>query len=148
MTRRALQGKGGAMRAVASVLFILDVLFSLSALKRYSSDCDTLIFVRYIMATAYLPGRLSRLGYDFFFRLLPVPSRLLLVDIQPETALRRIAHRDHQREMFENLPSLIQARDKTLELAGEDWRIVDNNDDEETSRKRLEAILDGWDRSG
>lgn len=148
MTRRALLGHGKMMRLVASVFFMLDVLLSLSSLKR-SGDChDTVIFVRYVMATAYLPSRLSRRGYAFFSKVLPVPRRKLLVDIDPSIALRRISLRDHGREMFENLPSLIRIRERMLDLAGEAWEVIDNSGTEEDSLSRLRSIMNEWDEGG
>ncbi|MBM4237552.1 MAG: thymidylate kinase, partial [Euryarchaeota archaeon] len=60
ISRRSLQGSGKAMQTMAAVFFLLDVLNSLRLMRRQGSD--VVIFVRYLMATAYLPGRLARIG--------------------------------------------------------------------------------------
>ena len=46
--------------------------------------------------------------------------------------------------MFENLPSLIEVRDKVLSLA-RTWTVLDNNGCETESRQRLDDILAAWD---
>ena len=96
------------------------------------------------MATAYLPDRLASLAYDMFERTLPVPDRLLLVDVEPRSALSRISMRQDGEEMFENLPALIEIREKMLALA-RSWRVLDNNGCEGESRERLKEILSTWD---
>jgi len=146
--RRALEGEGRAMRLLATVFFILDVLDSLRRMRRDSQDFSTIVFVRYLMATAYLPARLAPAGYDFFAKLLPIPERLVLVDVEPELAHRRIMERQHSREMFEDVESLDKVRAKVLGLARMGhWRIVDNNGAEEETRRQLLRALEEWDSS-
>jgi len=144
LSRKALQGKGSLMQLLASVFFLLDVLF---ALKRRCvwRENDTVITVRYLMATAYLPGRLAEAGYMLFHRLLPVPPRLILIDTWPHLALERIASRNHEREMFETLSKLEEVRGKMLSLAGEEWSILENNTSPKESTCRLLTILSSWD---
>lgn len=144
-SRRALQGRGRVMSILAAFFFILDVLFSLRALKRLRGEYQTVIFVRYLMGTAYLPQKLAPVGYVFFRKLLPVPEKLLLVDIDPEVAISRIAERKEHREMFEDLESLVSVRRKILLLAGDEWELVDNSCPEEMSRERVMEILNRWD---
>ncbi len=147
LTRKTLHGKGRILRLVASVFFIGDVLSSLSFLRMDRRRYDTLIYVRYLMATAYLPERYIQLGYDFFAKILPVPKRLLLVDIDPNVALRRIEERKETKEMFEDLESLRKIRRKVLRLASKDWIVIENNVDVDQMPPALEKIIDDWDAS-
>ena len=78
-----------------------------------TGSCDTLIYVRYLMATAYLPEKYIHVGYEFFARILPVPKRLLLVDIDPGVAMRRIEDRNEAKEMFEDVESLRKIRGRS-----------------------------------
>lgn len=144
MSRRSLTAQGKMMRAIATIFFILDVLDSLRHLRRWRKY-DKVIFVRYVMATAYLPGGLHRQGYEFFSKVLPIPPRLLLVDATPECALARIEEREHEREMFENLESLRKVRGKVLELAAHGWKVLDNSGTAERSRAQLADVLSYWD---
>lgn len=146
LSRRALQDRGPLMFAVSTVFYVLDILVSVAKMRTEFSRYDDLVFVRYLMGTAYLPKRFARQGYYVCTKVLPVPKRLLLVDIDPENALRRMARRNDQEEMFENLPSLKECREKILMLS-DDWRVLDNNSDEAVTRKVLEDQLETWDRS-
>jgi len=145
LARKALQGKGGMQRLFASLLFILDVLASVRSLRKDEHRYDTVIFVRYLMATAYLPEKYIQLGYDFFAKLLPVPKRLLLVDIDPKIALRRIENRNETKEMFEDIESLSKIRRKVLKLASKGWTVIENNEDIENAPPRLIGIVEEWD---
>ena len=146
ISRQALQGRGGVKKIVAATFYILDVLISVGKLRGLKSRYQNLVFVRYLMGTAYLPSSLARRGYKFFCKFLPVPERLLLVDIDPEVALTRISSRDDGREMFEDLDSLVKVRNKVMELAAEGWEIVDNSGSQEETRSGVEEIIDRWDR--
>ncbi|HNX47195.1 MAG TPA: thymidylate kinase [Methanomassiliicoccales archaeon] len=144
LSRRSLTSEGKMMRTVATIFFILDVLNSLRRLRGWK-DHDKVIFVRYIMATAYLPTPLYRQGYEFFCKVLPIPERLLLVDVNPECALRRIEEREHEREMFENLRSLEKVRGKVLDLSSRGWKVLDNCGSVENTRSQLKLVLSDWD---
>jgi len=144
LSRRSLVSRGKMMRTVATIFFILDVLDSLRRLRRWRSY-DKVVFVRYVMATAYLPAGLHRQGYEFFCKVLPIPPRLLLVDTTPECALRRIEEREHEREMFENIRSLRKVRGKVLELARHGWKVLDNSGPVEGTRAQLDEVLSFWD---
>lgn len=145
ISRRALQGRGRVLKLVATIFYIFDVLNSVRLLKAIGKRYQTVIFVRYLMGTAYLPEGLAPKGYQFFRKLLPLPSRLLLVDIDPEVALRRIAERDDHLEMFEDLDNLVKIRRKVLLLAGDDWDVVDNGGSEGETKKRVMEVINRWD---
>lgn len=143
LSRRSLTAEGKIMQTMATVFFVLDVLDSVRKLRRWR-DQDKVIFVRYVMATAYLPKGWHRPGYLFFTKVLPMPSRLLLVDAKPECALERIEEREHEREMFENLASLTKVRGKVLDLAKKGWYVLDNSCDIEKARSQLDLVLASW----
>jgi dTMP kinase len=145
LSRRSLQGSGKVMQVLAGMFFMMDVLNSLSIMRHQASKHDNVVFVRYLMATAYLPGRLAKMGYTLFSKLLPVPERLLLVDIDPEVAFRRISARMQKKEMFEDIPHLSQIRERVLSLTDGSWSVIDNSFSEVESRRRLEEILLYWD---
>ena len=144
LSRRFLRGEGKLMYLLSSAFYLLDVLGSVARLPLWRRRYDSVVFVRYLMATAYLPDRLASLAYDMFERTLPVPDRLLLVDVEPRSALSRISMRQDGEEMCESLPALIEIREKMLALA-RSWRVLDNNGCEGESRERLKEILSTWD---
>ncbi|NLI73406.1 MAG: deoxynucleoside kinase [Euryarchaeota archaeon] len=144
LSARFLQGEGRLMYILSSIFYMIDVLISVSLLPLWERRYDNVIFVRYILSTAYLPGHLSQTIYDIFIRVFPIPERLLLVDVEPESALQRISKRQHEEEMFENLSSLTTVREKALNLA-DAWMILDNNGCWNESLKQLGSILDTWD---
>jgi len=145
LTRKTLQGKGRMLRLLASLLFIGDVLMSLRSLRKDRQRYGTIIYVRYLMATAYLPERYIQLGYDFFAGILPVPKRLLLVDIDPKVAMRRIDDRNEAKEMFEDIESLSKIRKKVLKLASRGWTVIENNIDVDKMPPGLIEIIEDWD---
>jgi dTMP kinase len=144
VTKRLLLGTTKVERLFASVFFMVDVIGSLRRLKGRWKGYDTVIFVRYLMATAYLPASLVRAGYGFFAHLLPVPDRLILVDIEPKVAIDRIEERDEEREMFEDIESLQRVRGKVNMVASGEWEVLDNSGTMEQTRERLERLIDGW----
>lgn len=145
VSRKSLQGRGMVLKLVASIFYLFDVLNSLRLLKVIEKRYQTVIFVRYLMGTAYLPEGLALKGYQFFKKLLPVPRRLLLVDIDPQIALRRITERDDDLEMFEDLENLVKIRKKVLLLASDEWDVVDNSGPEDETGNRVMDIINRWD---
>ncbi len=85
--RVCLQEEGRAMYLLSTIFFILDALVSLSKMRRWRERYDRIIFVRYVLAAAYLPDRLVPFGYRFLTKLLPMTENKLLVDIDPSMAL-------------------------------------------------------------
>ncbi|HSV42240.1 MAG TPA: hypothetical protein VLH13_02385 [Methanomassiliicoccales archaeon] len=148
LARKALLSRGRSMRTLASIFYIVDVLTSTAKLRRHKGDDEVIIFVRYLMGTAYLPERFMKSAYDFFCKILPVPQVMLLVDIDPQVALSRIESRQDAKEMFEDLESLQKARRKTLALAGKGWAVLDNSGSADASRQDLQDILAEWEDAG
>ena len=146
ISRHALESRGKAMHVLATLFFVADVLRSLSLMKKERTRYGTAIFVRYILATAYLPDRLAPLGYEFMSKLLPVPERLVLIDIDPAIANERISKRAEKTEMFEDPASLKRAREKLLLLASKEWKVIDNSAPMEKGKDTLYRMLEEWDR--
>jgi len=139
MSKRFLKGTGPVARLFATVFFTADVLWSVRRIKTVGDG--TVIFVRYLMGTAYLPRRLAPLGYRFFRRFLPFPDIALFVDIEPKVALRRIAARGLAPEMFETLDKLETVRKVAKQLASSEWLTVDNSEDGEGPFREVERLL-------
>ncbi len=104
---------------------MLDVIHSV---LRYSwRDEDYVIFVRYLLGTAYLPSPMDRIAYLFFAILVPRPEITLFIDIKPQAAYHRITERTRDaREMFESPEKLLEIRQRGISLASfGKWQIVD-----------------------
>jgi dTMP kinase len=123
-TTRFLHLSGTSAHFAASVFYMIDVIRSilLFCWQKY----DFVIFVRYLMGTAYLPSPLDIVGYLFFFFLVPKSNYMFFLDVHAEEAYRRIALFRHEREIFENLEMLRKIRIKAIKLAlTGGWRIID-----------------------
>jgi dTMP kinase len=142
-TKKALLGHGKINKLRASVFYMLDVLRSI---KKYygKKDYDTLIMVRYLMGTAYLPPRLSRIAYRLFANFVPTSKYMFFLDAPPDKLLERIKERK-EKEMFETLDELAKVRKKALALA-ENWNIVDTTQAVEKTFAHMEKILDRLDK--
>jgi len=134
----ALLGHGGINRLKASVFYMLDVL---SSIRKYfkRDDIDTLIFVRYLVGTAYLPGRLANIGYSFFERFVPTSKYMFFLDAPPDILEDRVNIRE-EKEMFESLEKLEKIRKKSLRLV-KHWNIIDTSGSIEETYIEIEKIL-------
>lgn len=125
-TNRFLYLNGAGAHFAASIFYMMDVIHSILfySWQKY----DFVVFVRYLMGTAYLPSPLDRIGYLFFSFLVPKSEWMIFLDVRPEEAYRRIMLFRSEREMFENLDMLREIRSKAIKLAlmGR-WKIVDAN---------------------
>jgi len=99
------------------------------------------IFVRYLLGSAYLPERLAPTGYELFRRVLPFPDLALFIDIEPEVAKRRISLRGHRHEMFETVEKLSSVRKVAKSLVADEWVTRDNSEDGENPFKETERVL-------
>lgn len=139
LSKRALEGSGPGAQLFATLFYTADVLASVRWLRKKADG--TVIFVRYLMGTAYMPRRLARPAYRFFRNLLPFPDLALFIDIDPEVAVRRIAARGQRPEMFETAYRLASVRSVAKGLVGKDWVTVDNSEDGEAPFREVERIL-------
>ncbi len=139
LSKRFLEGSGIVARFNATLLFTVDVLTSVRWLKTQAEG--TVIFVRYLLGTAYLPRILAPSGYRLFRNLLPFPDLAIFIDIDPEVAARRIASRGHRQEMFETLEKLSSVRRVAKDLVRREWVVVDNSVDGEAPFLEVKRIL-------
>jgi dTMP kinase len=90
---------------------------------------EYIIFVRYLMGTAYLPSPLDQIAYNFFVTVVPTSEHMYFLDVSPNVAERRLLENREKLEMFENIDELERTRLKALALAaGDKWMILDANE--------------------
>ena len=135
-----LYSKGTSAHFASALFYMVDVIRSVLL---YSwRQVDFVIFVRYLMGTAYLPSPLDTVAYNFFSSLVPKSNNLFFLDVNPEEAADRIAKNRKQTEMFESLKALRKIRAKALSLTRFDkWVIVDSNKPVAEVASELEANL-------
>ena len=136
--KKALLGKGKLNRINASIFYMFDVLCSIRRYYR-KEDIDTLIMVRYLMGTAYLPKRLSRIAYNFFTGFVPTSKYMFFLYADPEKLLKRVSNRK-EKEIFENFEALLKVRRKALYLA-RDWNIINTSGSIEDTFGKIANIL-------
>jgi len=141
--KKALLGKGKVNRLIASVFYAFDVLRSLR-LYYQKKQCDTLILVRYLMGTAYLPKGLAGFTYGIFERFVPMSEYMFFLDAKPEELLQRINMRN-EKEMFETHDELVKVREKAIDLA-KSWYIIDTMQPIEKTYSCIEDVLDVLDK--
>jgi dTMP kinase len=141
--KKALLSRGKINQLKASMFYALDVV---NSLRRYyrKPRVDTLIMVRYLMGTAYLPKRLAPIGYHFFEKFVPTSKYMFFLDATPEKLVERIATRSEV-EMFESLGSLVKVRKKALGLA-KGWHIINTDQSVEQTFADITKILDALDQ--
>ena len=121
--RQFLYLKGRSAHFASALFYMLDVLRSVALFswRKY----DYIVFVRYLMGTAYLPSPLHVVAYRFFALVVPTSDSMFFLDVSPEEAERRIRETRRNVEMFENLAELKRIRLKALSLASADgWKVL------------------------
>lgn len=141
-SKKALLGAGKIDRLKASVFYAFDVLRSLR-LYYHNSSCDTLIIVRYLMGTAYLPKRLAGLGYHVFEKFVPTSEYMFFLDATPEHLVDRVKRRS-ETEMFETYDEFLKVREKALGLV-KGWHIVSTARPVNETFSEISSILDDLD---
>jgi dTMP kinase len=140
MSRGYLLLEGIQARISASIFYLLDVLRSVILFKW--KPVDYVIFVRYLMGTAYLPKSLYKFGYHFFKTIVPKPNHMIFIDVTPEEAFKRIQENRERKEMFESLEKLVETRNKVLKLARTgDWMVINGNKTKEFIHKKIAEEL-------
>lgn len=133
-----LRGKGAHF--AAAFFYMLDVVRSimLYSWRKY----DYIVFVRYLMGTAYLPSPLHIIGYHFFISFVPMSSFMFFLDVSPAEAVRRLRMARQRLERFEGFEELKQTRRKALSLAftGK-WTIIDAGKSLECVARELRKAL-------
>lgn len=135
-----LTKKGKAALVMAILLYITDVTRSIWVMKHRGREYDDVVFVRYIMAVAYLPMKPAKLAYRFFERVFPTPDVEIFIDIDEDTALARILERGEELEVFESREKLRATREKMLALT-DGWEIVDNTGTRAETDEQIREIL-------
>jgi dTMP kinase len=134
--RAYLLKEGSYARIMASAFYMLDVIRSV-ALHRWSGK-DYVVFVRYLMGTAYLPSPLHRVAYFFFKLLMPSGDHMFFIDVTPEEAHKRIEENRTEKEMFESLERLQKVRGRVIELSQrKEWTIIEGNQSLETVQSEI-----------
>jgi dTMP kinase len=110
----------------ASLFYLADVIRSI-ALYHWRR-VDYIIFVRYLMGTAYLPAPAHKFAYSFFSKIVPTKGELIYLAVSPDEAFRRVVQNRVERERFETLDELSKTSEKALDLVSDGkWIIVDGN---------------------
>ena len=141
--KKALLGHGSVNKAKAAAFYMLDVLRSIKKYYR-KKDVDTLIMVRYLMGTAYLPFPLAKIAYQLFENFVPISSYMLFLDASPEELFKRVQRRK-EKEMFENIDELINVRTKALKLAT-NWNIICTDRSTKHTAAHIEDMLQKLDK--
>ena len=140
--RRYLLTEGRSAHFASAIFYIIDVIRSVIRCPWWIPDY--VVFVRYLMGTAYLPTPLDRIAYVFFALLLPKPKHKLYLDVAPERAYSRILENREQREMFESLEQLRRVGSKAKRLAMlHGWSIIDGNLEEEDIQSMILLEITG-----
>jgi len=142
-TKNALLGNGPVNKTKAAAFYMLDVLRSIKKYYR-KEDVDTLIMVRYLMGTAYLPFCLAKISYQWFENFVPISSYMFFLDASPEELFKRVQLRK-EKEMFENIDELINVRTKALKLAI-NWNIIDTDRSIGHTASHIEKLLKKLDK--
>jgi dTMP kinase len=135
-----LYSKGKSAHFSSALFYMADVIRSI-LLYSWRKD-DYIIFVRYLMGTAYLPSPLHLIAYNLFSVIVPKSNKMFFLDINPKVAASRILNNRTDIEMFENLASLKKIRAKALALTRfDDWVIIDSNQQTETVASNIRTYL-------
>jgi dTMP kinase len=135
-----LYSKGKSAHFASALFYMVDVIRSIML---YSwRQVDYVIFVRYLMGTAYLPSPIDVFAYNFFSKLVPKSNSMFFLDVNPAEAATRIAKNRIQTEMFENLNALKKIRAKAIALTRFDkWTIINSNEPIEKTALEINANL-------
>ena len=135
-----LYSKGKSAHFASALFYMVDVIRSILL---YSwRKVDYVIFVRYLMGTAYLPSPLHIIGYNFFASWVPKSRNMYFLDVTPHEAAARISANRKEKEMFESLEALKKVRAKALSLTRySNWIILDSDRPEIEVAQTLRASL-------
>ena len=137
-SKQALLKTGKYNKIKATFYFGLDAIRSVRKYY-YNDDVDVLIFSRYIMAVMYLPNYINMLVYKIVAFILPTSDCMFFLDVTPEESLRRIGSRNEETEMFENIDSLRENREKSKKFTY-NWNVVSGDDAPEVISQEIIRI--------
>lgn len=139
MEAKYLMIPGKLSEILATVFYILDALQSVYRMRRGRKKYDDFIFVRYLMAAAYLPDGIYEKGYGVIEKTFPMPDVRILVDVDADTAFERIESRGGEKEIFETREKLQRIRRKMLSLT-DGWFVVDNSGTQDETMVQMTRI--------
>ena len=140
-SKQALLKEGKLNHIKATIYFGLDAIRSVQ-MYCYNKDTDVVIFSRYILAVMYLPDVINTVVYKIVAFILPTSNCMFFLDVTPEESLRRIGSRQEEKEMFENIDSLRENRQKSQKFTY-NWNVVSGDDSpEEISEKIISKCLE------
>ena len=140
MSRAYLLMEGKRARISASLFYLLDVVRSV--VMYHWRSVDYVVFVRYLMGTAYLPEALYKIGYLFFLRTVPSSPHMFFIKTTPRVAHRRIEENRDQKEMFESLERLEKVHKKITVLASRpEWTVLDGDRTSEVIHRDVKRFL-------
>jgi dTMP kinase len=139
-TRAFLLREGKLARVLASTFYLLDVVRSV--LLYHGKKVDYVVFVRYLMGTAYLPDLLYITGYRFLRFFVPKGDYMFFIDTSPEEAHRRIEQNRDEKEMFESLERLEKVHKKVSKIASSpEWIVIDGDQPEDLIHQEVRSVL-------
>ena len=124
--RDYLFDEGKKAHIAASLFYLADVIWSITlyAWRRV----DYVIFVRYLLGTAYLPAPVHKFAYHFFARIVPTKGSLIYLNVSPTEAFRRVVNNRIKTERFETIDELSKTADKARDLISDGrWVIIDGD---------------------
>jgi dTMP kinase len=136
--KQALFEPGKMGKIKASVFYMFDVLRSIR--KYYHpTKPGTVVMVRYLMGTAYLPEKIVKYGYRFFENFVPISEYMIFLDAHPDELMKRVQKRD-EIEIFETPQALEKVRKKALMLT-KNWHIIDTSGNIAETQKKIIDLL-------
>jgi dTMP kinase len=131
---------GKRARISASIFYLFDVVRSV--VLYWWRPVDYVVFVRYLMGTAYLPESLYKLGYLFFLRIVPNSSHMFFIDTSPKEAHNRIEENRAHKEMFESLEKLEKVHKKITQLAMRtEWKVINGDQPSDEIHRQVKSYL-------
>lgn len=139
-SRESLLKKGKFAHISASLFYLCDVIRSI--LLYHGKKVNHVIFVRYLMGTAYLPESIYMSGYRFFHWLVPKSEYMFFIDTSPDEAHKRIESNRSEKEMFESLEKLEKIHRKVSVIAVRpEWKRIDGDQPEDLIHEEVKAFL-------
>lgn len=137
-----LKVPGKPAKILSTLFFIADAIHSIGYKNRRLRQYDDCIFVRYILAVAYLSGSKAGKAYRICERVFPMPDVMIYVDLPPEQSMARIEARGEELEAFENPAALTEVRGRMRALT-DGWHVVDNSGTREQTLAQVSSIIAG-----
>ena len=118
--------EGKKAHIAASLFYLADVIRSiiLYGWRRV----DYVIFVRYLLGTAYLPTPIHKFAYNFFVKIVPTKGSLIYLNVSPAEAFHRVLNNRVKTERFETMEELSKTACKAMDLVSDGkWVILDGD---------------------